>query len=209
MAAKKKPLTKKSPPKKSVKKPTAKKAKPTPAKKGASTSSTKTASKAKTRTPVRKAAPAKGKRAPKKAPFKARRPAVKKPRAKAKKAAPKPVVAENAAALALARTIARVALDKKGSDVVVLDVRERGALVGYDYVVLATGDSDPQLAAIAEGVDEVLRPEGRRPTTSEASPDWVLINYDDVVAHFLTPEKRGELDFEGMWADAARVSLKK
>lgn len=114
---------------------------------------------------------------------------------------------ENPEALALARVIAGVAESKKATDVTILDVRARGSMVGYDYIVLASGDSDRQLSAISEAVDDQLRPQGRRATSVKASPDWVAIDYDDVVAHFLTPEKRALYDFEGMWTDAPRVGV--
>lgn len=114
-------------------------------------------------------------------------------------------VRENPEALALARAIAGVAEAKKATDVTVLDVRARGSMVGYDYIVLASGESDRQLSAISEAVDDLLKPQGRRATSVKASADWVALDYDDVVAHLFTPEKRALYDFEGMWADAPRV----
>jgi ribosome-associated protein len=98
-----------------------------------------------------------------------------------------------------------VALDKKATQVLILDTREHSSSVGYDYVVLATGESDRQIAAIAEGVDAVLKPQGKRASSVEASPDWVCVVYDDgVMAHFLTPDAREARDIEGMWKDAPR-----
>jgi ribosome-associated protein len=145
-----------------------------------------------------------------KPPLKTRRPAVraKRPAPKKKVAAAGPKVAENAAALELARTIAHLALEKKALDVVVIDTRVKGSQVGYDYVVIASGESDRQLDAIANSVDDTLRAKGKKTTSIESSPDWVLVNYDDVVAHFFTPDKRGAYDLEGMWHDAPRVALR-
>jgi ribosome-associated protein len=145
----------------------------------------------------------------KRPPLKSRRPTLRPRRpGKGKAKAPRllPTLKENPEALALSRTIARVALDKKATDVVIIDTRLRGSAVGYDYVVLASGDSDRQLEAIADAVDEVLRPRGTRPTSVEASGDWVLVNYADVVAHFFTPEKRAIYDLEGLWSDVPRVA---
>jgi ribosome-associated protein len=144
----------------------------------------------------------------------AKRPArrTKRPGVKAaRRPARKPVsrLKENPQALALARGIAQVALEKKARDVLIIDTRARGSAVGYDYIVLATGESDRQLAAISEGLDETLKPRGHRPSSVEASSDWVLVNYDDVVAHFFTEDKRALYDIEGLWSDAPRVSLAK
>ena len=41
----------------------------------------------------------------------------------------------------------------------------------------------------------------------EASPDWLCVTYDDgVIAHFFTPDRREQMDLEGLWAAAPRVS---
>lgn len=119
----------------------------------------------------------------------------------------KQALVPNPEALALARTIAGIALDKKATEVLIIDTRGRASLVGYDYLVLATAESDRQLGAIEEGLNDVLKPQGTRPTTVESSPDWVAADYSDVVVHFLTPEKRALYDLEGLWSDAPRVAL--
>lgn len=120
--------------------------------------------------------------------------------------APKAALPAAPEALALAKTIAGVALEKKGLEVLVLDTRARAASVGYDYVVLASGESDRQLTAIHEGVEELLKPQGKRAASVEASPDWVCVTYDaGVVAHFLTTDRRSLMNFEELWHDAPRV----
>ena len=116
-------------------------------------------------------------------------------------------VAEAPEALALARSIAQVAEEKKAEGVMIIDVRARSAAVGYDYVVLATGESDRQLSAIHEGVEDLLEPTGKKPAAVEASADWVCVTYDEgVVAHFFTPDRRDQMDLEDLWKDAPRVS---
>ena len=119
----------------------------------------------------------------------------------------KVVIAPAPEALALARSIAAVAADKKAEHVLIVDVRAHSASVGYDYVVLASGESDRQLSAIHEGVDELLKPQGKRAAAVEASADWVCVTYDEgVIAHFFTPDRRELMDLEGLWKDAPRVS---
>jgi ribosome-associated protein len=142
--------------------------------------------------------------------LKSRRPSLRPKRPVKAKAAPKPASSypENPEALALARTIAHVAAEKKATDVLIIDTRARGSAVGYDYVVIASGDSERQLEAISSAVDDVLKPKGTKAASVEASADWVLANYHDVVAHFFTPDTRGIYDLEGLWSDAPRVPLK-
>jgi ribosome silencing factor RsfS/YbeB/iojap len=188
-AAKKKPAPKNAPAKKAA------------AKKAAAKSASRPAVKAAARKPSRRAPPRSKQRM-------AKRPA---PRAKPKVAKPrvaKPALPEAPEALSLARTIAGVAVEKKAADVMIIDTRARAPSVGYDYVVLASGESDRQLAAIHEGVDELLKPKGKRAASVEASPDWVCVTWDDgVVAHLFTPDRRELMDLEGLWRDAPRVAL--
>jgi len=198
--AKKKPAFKKKPSagtkSKSSKKPAAGGAKRKPATSGRKTTGGKSAA---------------GKKGAVRPVRKSKRPAPKRkvvaPKSKVNKG-PKVVLAEAPEALALARSIAAVALEKKAENVLIVDTRARSEAVGYDYVVLASGESDRQLSAIHEGVDLLLKPQGKRAASVEASPDWVCVNYDEgVVAHFFTPDKRDMMDLEDMWKDAPRVSL--
>ncbi len=183
----KKPVKKVAPKKAAVKKPAGKKVAP------------------------KKTAAKKGKAPARKAQRVARRPALKRAAAPKKKApakaAPKSKLPEAPQALALAREVAAVAADKKASDILIIDTRARASSVGYDYLVIASGDSDRQLTAIQEGVDDLLKPRGKKAASVEASPDWVCATWDDgVIAHFFTPDRREQMDLEGLWSTAPRIS---
>lgn len=129
--------------------------------------------------------------------------APKKPRA----VAPPPVPIENPRARALAERIAQLTLDKKASDVVILDVRGRTSYA--DYFVVASGESDRQVTAMAEHVETQLKQEGQRPIGSEGydTGHWVLLDYGEVVAHLFFTEVRAFYDLEGLWADAPREKV--
>jgi len=120
-----------------------------------------------------------------------------------KKAAPAP----NPAALALSRQIASICLDKKALDISILDVR--GMTSYADYLVLASGESDRQVTAIAEGIDEKLKAQGVRPLGSEGreTGTWVLLDYGEVVVHLFLTEVRASYDLDGLWADAPREKV--
>ncbi|HYV45963.1 MAG TPA: ribosome silencing factor [Myxococcaceae bacterium] len=122
---------------------------------------------------------------------------------KEKKAPPAP----NPAALALARQIAAICQDKKALDVSILDVR--GMTSYADYLVLASGESDRQVTAIAEGIDEKLKAQGVRPLGSEGreTGTWVLLDYGEVVVHLFLTEVRASYDLDGLWADAPREKV--
>jgi ribosome-associated protein len=114
---------------------------------------------------------------------------------------------ENPKAKALAQRIGALMLDKKGTEVVILDLRGKAAYA--DYMVIGSGESERQVSAMAEHVENTLRPEGTRPVGTEGydSGGWVLLDYGDVVAHLFFSEVRAYYDLEGLWADAAREQV--
>ena len=89
-----------------------------------------------------------------------------------------------------------------------LDVAGR---VDYaDFLVLMSGRSDRQVAALAEGIEETLRLAGRRPVNVEGmqAARWVLMDYGDVVVHVFLEDVRSLYDLEGLWEDARRLPVK-
>ena len=119
---------------------------------------------------------------------------------------------------ALAQRIAKFADDTKAQDIVILDMRE---LVNFcDFFVIATGTSDRQAKAIAEGIEEGLKKEGvdvhfRHSLKSlgglQVSLEngaWVLLDLGDVVVHIFEPQAREFYALEHLWQDAAKIEYK-
>src|SRR5690606_2378570 len=75
-----------------------------------------------------------------------------------------------------------------------------------DYFVLASGNSDVQVKAIAEHVVEELKKAGVRPLHVEGMTGgrWVLLDYVDFVVHVFHPEARAFYQLETLWGDAPR-----
>jgi len=96
-------------------------------------------------------------------------------------------------------------LDKKGYDVVALDLRKLFPLA--DYFVICTGDSEKQVEAIMRELMEKLKDRGINAAGVEGSPDsgWVLMDYGDVVVHIFMPAQRDYYDLEGLWKQAPIV----
>ncbi|WP_205519702.1 ribosome silencing factor [Pyxidicoccus caerfyrddinensis] len=118
--------------------------------------------------------------------------------------------AENPQAKALAQRIAQLLVDKKALDVVILDVR--GMTSYADYFIIASGESDRQVSAMAENVQVQLKTAeegGHRPIGTEGleTGQWVLLDYGEVVAHLFLSDLRAHYDLEGLWADAAREKV--
>ena len=108
----------------------------------------------------------------------------------------------------LALLIAEAALEKKASRIEIIDVRDK---VDYaDFVVVMSGRSDRQVAAIARGIEEDLKlKHGTRCQGIEGLPQgsWVLLDFSDVVVHIFHQDTRGFYDLEGLWLDADRVEF--
>ena len=102
---------------------------------------------------------------------------------------------------------AEAGLAKRASEVELIDVS--GKVDYADYLVLMTGHSDRHVAAIADGVDELLGRHGFRAASVEGLPhaSWVLLDYIDVVVHVFRAESRSLYDLDGLWLDARRLPL--
>jgi ribosome-associated protein len=108
----------------------------------------------------------------------------------------------------LASAAARVALENKGSDVVVLDVSGQSA--EFDLFVLATGTSRRQLHAISEQIDDALEKElgdHRLGIEGYEESRWIVLDYGNVIIHLFDEETREYYDLESLWADGKRIPL--
>jgi ribosome-associated protein len=108
-------------------------------------------------------------------------------------------------ALERACLAARVALEHKGKDIVVLDMR--GITPLYDYFVIACGNSRRQLHTLAEEIDRRLAEVGDQRLSIEGyeASKWIVQDYGDVVVHLFDPATRQYYGLEDLWADAPRV----
>ena len=101
----------------------------------------------------------------------------------------------------------RAALDKKASDVVLLDLRNTPAFT--DFFVLCSGQSTRQVKAIADAVEEALKPGKVRPSHIEGYDrgEWVLMDYFSFIVHVFTPQTREFYSLERLWGDAERIEI--
>jgi ribosome-associated protein len=119
-----------------------------------------------------------------------------------------PSISDPKAGRELALKVAEAALDKKASRIEIIDVR--GKVDYTDYVVVTSGRSDRQVAAIARGIEEDLKLKyGTRCSGVEGLPqgNWVLLDFGDVVVHIFHQDTRGYYDLEALWLDADRVEF--
>lgn len=108
----------------------------------------------------------------------------------------------------LARRVVAIVDDKKGEEIVCLDVRE---LVGYtDFFVIATARNERQAKAIHDEVHLRLKRDlGMLPerVEGEAEARWVLADYLDCVLHVFVPEMRDRYRLEKLWGEAPKLEL--
>ena len=107
----------------------------------------------------------------------------------------------------LAKAVARLTHTRKAADVVIMDLR--GLTSMADYFVVCSADSDVQVRAIADAVEEGMEEKGTVAWHKESgSPNLVLLDYVDVVLHIFLKSTRAFYTLERLWGDArmSRIS---
>lgn len=100
---------------------------------------------------------------------------------------------------------ARIALDKKASEVQVLDLR--GLTIMTDFFVIASGDNVQLVRAVCNGISDFLEERGVYYRRIEGWDEarWVLMDYGDVIVHVFLDDARAYYDLERLWGDAPRL----
>ncbi|MDY7010801.1 MAG: ribosome silencing factor [Planctomycetota bacterium] len=109
----------------------------------------------------------------------------------------------------LAVQSARIAHDRHGENIVVLDLR--GISPVADYFVIFTGTSDRQMSAVADEIADAAAKAGHKPfhVAGRESGQWLLLDFFDVVVHIFDEVHRRYYDLELIWGDAPRIRWKK
>ncbi|MDN5900045.1 MAG: ribosome silencing factor [Brachybacterium sp.] len=110
--------------------------------------------------------------------------------------------------LDLARVAGQAAADKFAEEVIGLDVSE--LVVITDGFLVCSGDSERQVAAIVDGIEEALLTQRqRKPLRREGEREarWVLLDYGDIVVHVQHAEDRVFYALERLWRDAPVIDL--
>ncbi len=101
---------------------------------------------------------------------------------------------------------AQTAEENRGTNIVILDLRELTSM--FDFFVLATGTSRRQLHAMSEEIDHALEDRmGDRRLGIEGYEEsrWILLDYGDLVVHLFESETREYYGLEQLWGHAKRV----
>ena len=97
---------------------------------------------------------------------------------------------------------------RKAQDIVILDIS--GLTTLTDYFVICSGNSDTQIKAIADSVEEELLEQVREKAWKKEglqARSWIILDYINTVVHVMSREKREFYDIERMWNDAKITRL--
>jgi ribosome-associated protein len=103
--------------------------------------------------------------------------------------------------------IAQTIYDKKGINTLALDIRSVSTIT--DFAVIAEGNVDKHVIAIAKAVLEALEGIGEKPLHVEGltSGDWVVLDFLDFMVHIFMPGLRDKYQLEQLWKEGKILDL--
>ena len=108
----------------------------------------------------------------------------------------------------LVNYITGLILQKKGSDVLILNLKKQTTVT--DYFIICSASSDVQIKAIADNIIKETKKIGQKPWHNEGynNLSWVLLDFIDVVVHIFLNNVRKFYNLEGLWGDAEITEIK-
>lgn len=97
--------------------------------------------------------------------------------------------------------------DKKGVNIKVIDISEISIIA--DYFIIAGGNNENQVKAMADNVEEELHKVGINPNNIEGytAANWILMDFGDIIIHVFNEDDRLFYDLERIWRDGKTVSI--
>lgn len=105
------------------------------------------------------------------------------------------------------KTIAEAMLEKKGKNVISLDLRGIGTAIA-DYFVICNADSTTNVVAICDNIDDKMNEKCRRSVVRMQGREnafWIILDYTNIVVHIFQTPYREFYRLEDLWADAETV----
>lgn len=109
----------------------------------------------------------------------------------------------------LSEVIVKGMQEKKATDIVVIDLRKVKNAVA-DFFVVCSGNSDKQVNAISDSVDEeVFKTLEENPWHMEGknNKEWMLLDYINVVVHIFKKDRRHHYALEKLWGDGVITEI--
>lgn len=104
---------------------------------------------------------------------------------------------------------AEAASEKKGENIIVLDVRKLTPVT--DYFVIVTVNSQPQAQAVKESITDSLADQGieLRNRQQQLSKRWLLLDFAGILVHIFIKDAREFYNLERLWSKAVKVKWEK
>jgi ribosome-associated protein len=101
------------------------------------------------------------------------------------------------------RVVVEALEDVKGRDILVFNTARLPSM--FERVVIASGDSNRQVKALSDRVQQRVRELGARVygVEGESAGEWVLVDLGDVVVHIMHPTVRSFYNLEEIWGGKA------
>ncbi len=105
----------------------------------------------------------------------------------------------------LIKTVVAALEEIKAYDIEVFEVSGITAL--FDYIIIASADSNRQTRALANNVQEKIKAAGGRVYSQEGeqSGEWLLVDLGDAIVHIMLPAVRDYYNLEALWDEAKTV----
>lgn len=109
--------------------------------------------------------------------------------------------------LTMLNAIAQIIYDKKGMNILALDVQGLSSIT--DFLLIAEGNVDRHTMAMGRSIIEELSKHGEKPLHAEGlkSGDWVVLDYGQVMVHLFAPGLRDKYSLERLWEESKIVDL--
>jgi ribosome-associated protein len=105
-------------------------------------------------------------------------------------------------AVDLAKKVVEVVSDKQASNIVLLDMQKVCSFT--DYLIICSGESQRQIEAISQAIDDLVHQESLSFHHREGMPDsgWILFDLGEVMVHIFSPFERDYYQLENLWNKA-------
>lgn len=101
----------------------------------------------------------------------------------------------------------KVLSDKKGRDIVIIDIQEKASFA--DYFVICSGNSERQIQTLSDDVEERLIKEGLvlKSIEGKHGSGWILMDFGDIIINLFTEETRERYSIEKIWGDCKFIEV--
>ncbi len=109
--------------------------------------------------------------------------------------------------LHIIQQIAQALYDKKSTNIIAIDVRGISSIT--DYVIIADGNVDRHVSALATEIQHIMQDKGEKPVRIEGQQvgDWVVLDYFQLMIHLLLPDMRKKYQLERLWPEGKVIDL--